>query len=401
MRGKRIVLAITGGIAAYKSATIASQLTQRGADVRVLMTEAATQFITPLTLQTLTRNPVAVDTFAEDNPNVVNHIDIADHADLFIIAPITANTIGQMANGLAQDMLTTTWLATQAPTLIAPAMNVHMYDHPLVQENMKKLQQLGVHVVDPNEGQLACGYVGRGRMAEPEQIINWVNRFFQQEASLKGKHVLITAGPTIEPLDPVRYFSNYSSGKMGYAMAQAAYELGAKVTLISGPVSLDPPLGVQTVQVKSAQEMYEAVMQNLVHADIVVKTAAVADYRPETIAKQKIKKESDSLTIQMVKNQDIAWEIGKQKREDQILIGFAAETDHLADHAKEKLARKGLDYIVANDVTVAGAGFSTDTNIVTLYGRDGEEWTLPKLTKIEVARRLLTYIAENNKMRKR
>jgi phosphopantothenoylcysteine decarboxylase/phosphopantothenate--cysteine ligase len=396
MQKRQIVIGITGGIAAYKTATLVSRLTQRGYDVHVIMTEASCQFITPLTLQTLSRNPVAVDTFDECNPEVVNHIDLADRADLFVIAPATANLIAKMAHGLADDMLSTTLLATQAPIAVAPAMNVHMYDHPAVQENLQRLRQRGVYLLEPGEGPLACGYVGKGRMAEPEDILEWMERFFSLEQTLKGQKVLVTAGPTIEPLDPVRFFSNFSSGKMGYAMAEAAAEIGAEVVLISGPVSLSEPQGVQVIHVRTAEEMYQQVMEQLPQSDIVVKAAAVSDYRPQVVQPQKIKKNQDILSVELEKTVDIAAEVGRRKRPDQLLIGFAAETQQVAEYAQGKLERKGMDWIVANDVSEEGAGFGTDTNRVTLYARDGQTIALPKMNKGELARQIWSAIKENS-----
>lgn len=394
MKNKRIVLGVSGGIAAFKSASIASQLTQRGYDVRVIMTPSAVKFITPLTLQTLSHHPVAVDTFDEHEPKVVQHIDLADHADLVLLAPATANIIAKLALGLGDDMLSTTLLATQAPIVIAPAMNVHMYENPVVQKNMETLKSRGCFFIDPGEGQLACGYVGQGRMAEPEEIVTWVDHFFTSKQLLSGKHVLVTAGPTIEQLDPVRYFSNYSSGKMGFALARAALEAGAEVTLVSGPVSQSTPSGVNRVDVKSAEEMREVVLSHLPQADLIIKAAAVADYRPKQTWKQKIKKSANELTIVLEKTPDIASEIGQRKQAHQFFVGFAAETEQVAFHAQSKLERKRMDLIVANDVSKPGAGFGIDTNIVTVFDQQGEVVSLPQMNKIEVARQLIQLIGE-------
>ncbi|MBA4494190.1 bifunctional phosphopantothenoylcysteine decarboxylase/phosphopantothenate--cysteine ligase CoaBC [Paenactinomyces guangxiensis] len=394
MRGKRVVVGISGGIAAFKAATIVSQLSQRGADVRVIMTASATKFITPLTLQTLSRHHVAVDTFEERDPAVVSHIDLADHADLFVLAPATANLIGKLALGLGDDMLSTTLLATRAPIVIAPAMNVHMYENPVVQKNIMSLRERGVSFIEPGEGQLACGYVGRGRMAEPEQIVEWVEAFFSQEQPLAGKKVLVTAGPTVEPLDPVRFFSNYSSGKMGYAMAAAAREAGAEVTLVSGPVSLPTPEQVKRIDVKRTEEMREAVLHYLPQMDVIIKAAAVADYRPSQMLDRKMKKTVDAWTIELEKTPDIALEVGKRKEPHQFFVGFAAETEEIERHARSKLERKGMDLIVANNVSLPGAGFGTDTNIVTVYDREGEVLSLPEMNKIDVARRIIALIGE-------
>ncbi len=394
MQGKRIVIGITGGIAAFKAASLVSQLVQRGAEVRVIMTQSATQFITPLTFQTLSRNHVFTDTFEERNPKVVSHIDLADHADLFVIAPATANIISKIAHGLADDMLTTTVLATEAPVCFAPAMNVHMYQNVIIQENINRLQSLGYHLIEPGEGQLACGYVGRGRMAEPEVILEWIEWYFQKKACLTGKKILVTAGPTIEPIDPVRYFSNHSSGKMGYAIAEAAEKAGADVTLISGPVAIRPPARVKRIEVKRAIEMREAVMGCLSEMDIIVKTAAVADYRPRNVFDQKIKKDQETLTVELEKNPDIAMEIGKQKRRDQFFVGFAAETENVENYAREKLAKKGMDLIVANQVSIPGIGFGSDQNQVVIYDAEGEVCRLPKMDKKSIAAQIISLIGE-------
>jgi phosphopantothenoylcysteine decarboxylase / phosphopantothenate---cysteine ligase len=394
MERKRILLGITGGIAAYKAATIASKLTQLGMDVRTIMTKSATEFIAPLTLQTLTRNPVATDIFDERDPSRVMHIDLADHADLVLVAPATANLIGKLANGLADDMLSTTLLATEAPIVLAPAMNVHMYQNEIVQANMQKLSSYGVTYIEPGEGQLACGYVGKGRLAEPEEIVAWVQSFFVRKRLLEGKTVLITAGPTLEAIDPVRYLSNHSSGKMGYALAAAAHKAGAKVILVSGPVSLTPPEDIEVISVMGAQEMHEAVLANLERADMVIKAAAVSDYRPKEILSQKRKKHSDSWQIDLIKNPDIAYEVGKRKRKGQLLIGFAAETENLERYAREKLEKKNMDFIIANNVLQEGAGFSIDTNAVMVYGKQGLIQSYPVMPKRQLAEKLISWIGE-------
>jgi phosphopantothenoylcysteine decarboxylase/phosphopantothenate--cysteine ligase len=394
MEGKRVVLGVTGGIAAFKAASIASGLAQRDYDVRVIMTKSATQFITPLTMQILSRHHVAVDTFDEYNPAVVNHIDLADHADLFIIAPATANIIAKMALGLGDDMLSTTLLATQAPIVVAPAMNVHMYENPIVQKNIATLKERGVYFIEPGQGPLACGYDGKGRMAEPEEIIAWVESFFAGAKPLAGKKVLITAGPTQEPIDPVRYISNHSSGKMGFALAEAAVKAGAEVILIAGPVSLKAPEKVKRIDVVRAAEMREAVLHYLPQADIIIKAAAVSDYRPERVHEHKLKKTADQMTLTLTKTEDIASEVGKRKKEHQLFVGFAAETQRVEEYAREKLERKGMDLIVANDVTMPGAGFGTETNIVTIYDRQGKVLSLPLMSKTEVAERIIKLIGE-------
>ncbi|KKK39617.1 phosphopantothenoylcysteine decarboxylase [Mesobacillus campisalis] len=392
---KKILLCVTGGIAVYKAAALTSKLTQAGAKVRVILSESAAKFVAPLTFQALSRHEVYTDTFDEQDPKVIAHIDLADWADLVLIAPATANTIGKLANGLADDMVTTTLLASTAPVWIAPAMNVHMYDHPAVRRNMGILQEFGWRFIEPGEGYLACGYVGKGRLEEPERIVELLEDHFAAEAPrplLKGKTVLITAGPTREKLDPVRYLTNHSTGKMGYAIAEEARKMGAHVILVSGPVTLKPPFGVETVNVESAQEMYEAVMKNYSDADVVIKTAAVADYRPKTVHGKKIKKQEGGQTLELERTKDILLELGRQKHH-QLLVGFAAETDNVEEYARRKLAKKNADMIVANNVTEAGAGFGTDTNIVTLYKKDGSEVHMPLMSKADVARKLLAEIA--------
>lgn len=394
METKRILLGITGGIAAYKAATIASKLTQLGFDVRTIMTKSATEFITPLTLQTLTRNQVAIDTFDERDPSRVMHIDMADHADLVLVAPATANIIGKLANGIADDMLTTTVLATEAPIILAPAMNVHMYQNKLVQANITRLLSMGIQFIDPATGQLACGYVGQGRMVEPEIIVDHVQAFFRQQKQLQGKTVLITAGPTIEPVDPVRYFSNHSSGKMGYALASATLAAGANVILVSGPVSITPPSAATVIHVTRADEMLEAVLTHMEQADIIIKAAAVADYSPKEVLTQKRKKSTDNWMIELVKNPDIAYEVGKRKRDDQLLVGFAAETENLETYAIEKLEKKNMDYIIANNVLQEGAGFGVDTNAVSIYDREGLIMKFPVMSKQKLAEKIMTWIGE-------
>lgn len=391
LKGKRIVLGVCGGIAAYKAAALTSKLTQAGAEVRVIMTESATKFVGPLTFQTLSRHHVFVDTFEEKDASVVSHIDLADHADLFIIAPATANAIAKLALGLGDDMLSTTLLATTAPIVVAPAMNVHMYANPAVQQNMQTLMGRGIRFIEPGEGQLACGYVGKGRLAEPEEIIAAVERFFANSQSLQGQHVLVTAGGTVERIDPVRYITNDSSGKMGYAIAEEALLMGAAVTLITGPTALQAPAGAQVVPIQSAEDMREAVLSRLDSSTIVIKAAAVADYRPAVQAKQKIKKNADTLTLEMVKNPDILLEIGARKQ-GQFVVGFAAETDRLDEFAMDKLTRKNCDLLVANDVSLEGAGFGTDTNIVRVFDRNGLVESLPLQSKGEVARKLLQMV---------
>lgn len=395
LAGKRIVLGVSGGIAAYKAAALTSKLTQAGALVHVILTEGALQFIQPLTFQALSHLPVYTDTFTEPDPHVISHIELADRADLVLIAPATANVIGKMANGIADDMLTTTVLATKAPVMVAPAMNVNMYNHPAVIANMDKLTAYGYRFVEPGVGLLACGWIGKGRLAEPEEIVEAVRQWFAsdetrqtiREKDLLDKHVLITAGPTREKIDPVRYITNHASGKMGYAIAEAARDRGAKVTLISGPTSLARPDGVEFIAVESVQEMFDAVMEQLPHCDIVVKSAAVSDYRPKHVAEHKMKKGDGPLELALEKAPDILKTIGERKTK-QFVVGFAAETQNVLQHAQSKLERKNLDMIVANNVLLEGAGMGSDTNIVTLLTRGGEQLALDKLSKRAVADKL-------------
>lgn len=399
LTGKTIVLGVTGGIAAFKAASLCSKLVQKGADVHVIMTESAKQFITELTFQSLSKNPVYSDTFDERDPSVVSHIHLADEADLVLIAPATANMIAKMAHGLADDMLSTTLLATEAPVMIAPAMNVHMYAHPAVQANMRLLESRGVMMIEPGEGLLACGYVGKGRLEEPETIVQVVERYFasrnesvQGQGLLRGKKVIVTSGGTVERIDPVRYITNDSSGKMGFAIAKAAKDMGAEVHVVYGHTDVEPPTDVDAVKVQSAEDMYRAVLEHWEDSDLVIKAAAVADYRPKVTAASKMKKSGDTMTLELVKTVDILEELGKTKTK-QFLIGFAAETNDVEKYAQDKLKRKNADLIVANDVTAEGAGFRSDTNIVQVYDAGGLVEQMPVMTKDEVARRLLTIAA--------
>ncbi|SUV11920.1 phosphopantothenoylcysteine decarboxylase/phosphopantothenate--cysteine ligase [Priestia megaterium] len=397
MKGKRILLCVSGGIAVYKAAALTSKLVQAGAEVKVMMTASAREFVTPLTFQALSRNPVYTDTFDEKDPSVIAHIDLADWPDLILVAPATANMIGKIANGLADDMISTTLLAATAPVWIAPAMNVHMYDHPAVKKNMSTLSSFGYSFVEPGEGYLACGYVGKGRLEEPETIVSLIGSYFSQTSDtqkiLEGVNVLVTAGPTVERIDPVRFFTNRSTGKMGYALAEQAAKLGASVTLVTGPTNLEYPKGVQVVQIESAQQMLEAVMQRYHEADVVIKSAAVADYRPKHVFDQKMKKQPGEAVLELERTTDILRTLGERK-EHQLLVGFAAETEQVDEYAQKKLASKNLDMIVANNVTTEGAGFGTDTNIVTLYKRSGESRELPILSKHEVATEVLKEVKE-------
>ncbi|OKP80074.1 phosphopantothenoylcysteine decarboxylase [Paenibacillus sp. P3E] len=399
IQGKTIILGITGGIAAYKGAALTSKLTQKGATVHVIMTASAKQFITELTLQSLSKQRVYSDTFQERDPSSISHIDLADSADLILIAPATANIIAKMAHGLADDMLSTTLLAATAPVMVAPAMNVHMYQHPAVLDNINTLYKRGVKFIEPGEGLLACGYVGKGRLEEPEAIVQVVEQFFAlQHAAvngpLTGKKVIITAGGTIERIDPVRYITNDSSGKMGFALTRAARAMGAEVTLIAARTDEAPPQDpeIQVVRVESAAEMYDAVVSRWKDCDLLIKAAAVSDYRPRQSADSKIKKSGDTLTLELVKTTDILESLGKTK-DKQFLIGFAAETGNAELYAKDKLVRKNLDLIVANDVAAEGAGFGTDTNIVAVYDANGLVFDLPQVSKDEVARQVLQLAA--------
>ncbi|PLR77583.1 bifunctional phosphopantothenoylcysteine decarboxylase/phosphopantothenate--cysteine ligase CoaBC [Bacillus sp. V3-13] len=393
LNGKKILLCVTGGIAVYKAAALTSKLSQAGADVKVILSESAAKFVTPLTFQAMSRNDVFTDTFDEKNPKVIAHIDLADWADLVVVAPATANVIGKLANGIADNMVTTTLLAATSPVMIAPAMNVHMYDHPAVKANLNKLAGYGYHFIEPGEGFLACGYVGKGRLEEPEKIVGIINQFFQEKTPvLTGKTVLITAGPTREKIDPVRYITNHSSGKMGYALAEEAERAGANVILVTGPVDIPVPNGVKAVKVESAEEMYNAVMDHFAAADVVIKAAAVADYRPKAYADSKIKKQAGDEILELERTKDILFELGRQK-DKQILVGFAAETDHIEEYARTKLIKKNADMIVANNVTSEGAGFNTDTNIVTIFKRDGSTQNLPIMAKREVARHILEEVS--------
>jgi phosphopantothenoylcysteine decarboxylase / phosphopantothenate---cysteine ligase len=393
LNGKKILLCVTGGIAAYKAVALTSKLTQAGAEVKVIMSESATKFVTPLTFQALSRNDVFTDTFDEKNPKVIAHIDLADWADLVIVAPATANVIGKLANGIADNMVTTTLLATTAPVWIAPAMNVHMYDHPAVQKNIQQLYDYGYRFIEPSEGYLACGYVGKGRLEEPEKIVALVKEYFSSgKRPLAGKTVLVTAGPTREKIDPVRYITNRSSGKMGYAIAEEAAKDGANVILVSGPVNLPSPEGVTVVNVESASDMYDAVMERYSEVDVVIKTAAVVDYRPKYPVDHKMKKQDGDQILELERTKDILFELG-QKKDNQILVGFAAETDQVEEYARQKLLKKNADMIVANNVKAEGAGFDAETNIVTIFKRDGTSEHLPLMSKKEVAKKILKEVS--------
>jgi phosphopantothenoylcysteine decarboxylase/phosphopantothenate--cysteine ligase len=392
LTGKVVVLGVTGGIAAYKSAELVRLLVREGASVHVVMTRSAREFVAPLTFQTLSMNPVHCDLFNLIEEQEIGHISLADRADLFVIAPATANVVGKLACGIADDLLTTTVMATRAPVLLAPAMNVNMYRNPIYQENAEKLLRHGYLFVEPARGMLACGWEGEGRLQDPAVICEEVISALARK-DLRGEKVLVTAGPTREELDPIRYISNHSSGRMGYAIARAARRRGAEIVLVAGPVCLEPPCGVETVHVTSAGEMREAALGAFADATIVVKAAAVADYRPEGRAAAKIKKREASLNLKLVKNPDILAEMGLAKG-DRYLVGFAAETVALEENAAKKLAAKNLDMVVANDVSQEGAGFGAETNIVKILCSDGSVEDLPLMAKERLADAILDRVVE-------
>ena len=395
LNGKKIALGVTGGIAVYKAVDLVSRLRKQGAEVRVIMTEHAQQFVTPLTFKEISGNKVAVSMWDSNQEFNVEHISLANWADAFVVAPATANILAKMANGIADDLLSTTLLAAQAPIIVCPAMNTGMYQNPITQENIAKLEAHGVTVMPPAVGYLACGVSGPGRLPEPQQIVEFIDDFFaKKDGDMVGLKVLVTAAGTREPIDPVRFVGNRSSGKMGYAIAQAAAQRGAEVLLVTGPSALVIPANVKGVKVETTNEMLEAVMEAYEKMDVVIKAAAVADYRPRDVADQKIKKKTDdALTVVMDKNPDILKELGARKAH-QVLVGFAAETQNLLDNAREKIVKKNLDMIVANDVTAAGAGFNTDTNIVKFLYSSGEVRSLEQMAKTEVANLLLDAVME-------
>ena len=393
LKGKTVVLAVSGSIAAYKIASLASALGKLHADVQVLMTQNATNFINPITFETLTGNKCLVDTFDRNFQYSVEHVALAKRADVVLVAPASANVIGKIANGIADDMLTTTVMACKCKKIISPAMNTQMFENPIVQDNLKKLERYGYEVIQPAVGLLACKDVGAGKMPEPETLLEYILREVAYEKDLKGKKILVTAGPTQEPIDPVRYLTNHSSGKMGYAIAKVCSMRGADVTLVSGKTAIKPPLFVDVVPVTTARDMYEAVTSRFDQQDIVIKAAAVADYRPKTISDQKVKKADGELSIEMERTDDILKYLGEHKREDQFLCGFSMETEHMLENSRKKLEKKNLDMIVANNVKVEGAGFAGDTNIVTLITKD-DETELPLLSKEETAVEIMNKILE-------
>jgi phosphopantothenoylcysteine decarboxylase / phosphopantothenate---cysteine ligase len=392
LNGRKILLCVTGGIAVYKGAALTSKLTQAGAEVKVILSESAAKFVTPLTFQALSRSEVYTDTFDEKKPEIIAHIHLADWADLIIVAPATANIIGKLANGIADNMISTTLLAATAPVWVAPAMNVHMYQHPAVKKNMETLKSFGYEFIEPGEGYLACGYTGKGRLEEPETIVELAGQFFNsQGGDLSGKTLLITAGPTREKIDPVRFLTNHSTGKMGYALAAEAVKMGARVILVSGPVNIQPPSGVEMIKVESAEDMYQAVLGHFDESDVLIGTAAVADYRPKYVYEEKMKKKEGDQALELERTKDILFELG-QRKTHQLIVGFAAETTDVENHAKGKLVRKNADMIVANNVKQEGAGFGSDTNIVTIYKKDGTNIKLPLMSKADVARNILMQV---------
>ncbi|MDO8956109.1 MAG: bifunctional phosphopantothenoylcysteine decarboxylase/phosphopantothenate--cysteine ligase CoaBC [Deltaproteobacteria bacterium] len=391
LKGRKIVLGVTGGIAAYKAAELVRELVKAQAEVHVVMTRNAQAFITPLTFQTLSGNPVTTELFNLMAESEIGHIALADRAEVLVIAPATANIIGKIAGGIADDLLTTIVMATKAPVLLAPAMNVHMWENPICQENIQRLRSRGYHFIDPEAGELACGYEGKGRLAEIPVIVEEIRALLSPK-DFSGENILVTAGPTEEPIDPVRFLSNHSSGKMGFALARAARRRGAGVTLISGPTALSVPPQIKYIAVRSAVQMREAVLNHLESASILIMAAAVSDFRPKQRAPEKIKKSKVETVVELELNPDILAEAGKKKN-SRILVGFAAETENLLQNTREKLEKKNLDLIVANDVNLPGAGFKADTNIVKIMDRSGKVEELPLMTKEDLADRILDRIA--------
>ncbi len=391
LKGKNVVLGVTGSIAAYKIAGLASALVKLHADVTVIMTRNATHFINPITFETLTGNKCLVDTFDRNFQYSVEHVSLAKKADIFLVAPASANIIGKMANGIADDMLTTTVLACKCPKLVSPAMNTNMYENPIVQDNLKKLSQYGFEIIDPAVGYLACGDTGAGKMPEPEVLLAYILRSVVHEKDMQGKKVLVTAGPTREKIDPVRFISNHSTGKMGYAVAENCMRRGAEVTLVSGPVSIAPPPFVKVIYVISAADMAAAVKECSDSQDIIIKTAAVADYRPLHPADEKIKKKDSGSMLELTRTEDILAYLGANKRKNQFICGFSMETENILENSRAKLSGKNVDMIVANNLKVPGAGFGTDTNVVTFITKD-ECKELQLMDKAEVAEALVTEI---------
>ncbi len=391
LRGKNVVLAVTGSIAAYKIAYLASMLKKLNADVTVLMTRNAVNFIHPITFETLTGNKCLIDTFDRNFEYSVEHVSLAKRTDVVLVAPATANVIGKLANGIADDMLTTTVMACECKKIIAPAMNTHMYHNPVVQDNIKKLRHYGMEVVAPDTGYLACGDVGEGKMPSEQVLLEYILREIRFEKDLEGKKVMVTAGPTREKIDPVRFITNHSTGKMGYALAKHCAQRGAEVTLITGKTQLEPPLFVRVIEVESAGEMFEAVKERYEEQDIIMKAAAVADYRPLSVSEEKVKKTEGEMSIALERTEDILKFIGENRRKGQFLCGFSMETENMLENSRAKLEKKHADMIVANNLKQEGAGFGTDTNIVTLITRDGCR-ELPVMSKEDVAKHIIDTI---------
>ena len=393
LQGKTVVLGVTGSIAAYKIASLASKLVKLHADVHVLMTQNATNFITPITFETLTGNKCLIDTFDRNFQFDVAHVSLAKKADVMLIAPASANVIGKIANGIADDMLTTTVMASTAPVLISPAMNTHMYENPIVQDNLQKLERFGYKIIAPAVGMLACHDVGAGKMPEPEMLLDWILREIACKKDLQGKKILVTAGPTQEAVDPVRYLTNHSTGKMGYALARCAMLRGADVTLVTGPTAITPPPFVQTGAVTSAEEMYQEVTKRAAEQNAIIMAAAVADYRPATVSAEKQKKQAGDAVLPLSRTKDILAYLGEHKPAGQFLCGFSMETQHMLENSRAKLKQKHLDMICANNLKVAGAGFGTDTNVVTLIQAQKEQ-ELPLQSKEAVGHAILDVIAK-------
>lgn len=396
LKGKTVLLGVTGGIAAYKSASLASMLVKAGAEVRVLMTENAKNFINPITFESLTGHKCVSDTFDRNFEFKVEHVALAQKADVVMIAPATANVMAKLAHGIADDMLTTTVLACRCPKIIAPAMNTAMYENPVTQDNMELLRKYGMEIVEPSCGYLACGDTGAGKMPEPELLFEYICRCCAFTKDMEGIKVLVTAGPTQEAIDPVRYITNHSTGKMGYSIARVCAMRGAKVTLVTGRTSIEPPEFVEVVPVVSAKEMYDAVTARSEAMDIIIKAAAVADYRPAHVSEEKVKKSEGNMSIPLERTDDILKFLGEHKKEGQFLCGFSMETENMIENSKKKLDKKKLDMIVANNLKVKGAGFGTDTNIVTVITKDGQK-ELPMMGKEEVAACLLDQILQLRK----
>jgi phosphopantothenoylcysteine decarboxylase/phosphopantothenate--cysteine ligase len=396
LKGKTVVLGVTGSIAAYKMANVASMLVKKHCEVHVIMTQNATNFINPITFEELTKHKCLVDTFDRNFQFNVAHISLAQQADCFLVAPASANVIGKVANGIADDMLTTTIMACDAPKLIAPAMNTHMFQNAIVQDNLKKLEGYGYEIIQPASGRLACGDIGAGKLPSEEVLVDHIERAIAKEKDLAGKKLLVTAGATQEAIDPVRYITNHSTGKMGYAIARAAMLRGAEVTLVTGKTALTPPPFVKVVPVTSAQDMFEAVRDHFSEQDILVKSAAVADYRPANVSDEKIKKKDGDMSIPMERTTDILQYLAGCRRDDQFICGFSMETQNMLENSRNKLEKKKLDMIVANNLKVAGAGFGTDTNVVTFITKE-EEKTLDIMTKQEVADELLDFVVSKMK----